>query len=95
MKIVLVFPPFYLESMYNLPPLRLINLATMLEGSGREMKILAFVLAIRQRALKMGKSIYEECADRVMQENPDLGVFRFNVPHILQHSTLLRRYGSG
>ncbi len=30
MNIVLVFPPFYLASMYNLPPLGLLNLATSL-----------------------------------------------------------------
>jgi len=72
MKIVLVFPPFLLESMYNLPPLGLINLATILEGSGHDITLLDFVLAIRQQSLRMGKHIYDDCADRVVEENPDV-----------------------
>ncbi len=72
MKIVLVFTPLYLESMYNLPPLGLINLPPVLEGSGHEIEILDFVLAIKQQTPKMGKNLYDECADRVMGENPDL-----------------------
>jgi hypothetical protein len=48
MKIVLVFPPFYLEYMYNLPPLGLIRLATALAGDPHELVLLDFVLAIRK-----------------------------------------------
>ena len=72
MKIVLVFPPFFLESMYNLPPLGLINLATVLEGSGHDIRLLDFVLGIRQQSLKMGKHIYDDCAARVVEQNPDV-----------------------
>jgi radical SAM superfamily enzyme YgiQ (UPF0313 family) len=72
MKIVLVFPPFYLESMYNLAPLGLINLATALKSSPHQVVVMDFVLAIRQRTLKMGKNIYGECAERILDEAPDL-----------------------
>jgi len=72
MKIVLVFPPFYLESMYNLAPLGLINLATALKNSPHQVVVMDFVLAIRQRTLKMGKNIYGECAERILEEAPDL-----------------------
>ncbi len=72
MKIVLVFPPFYLESMYNLAPLGLINLATALKGSRHQVVLMDFVLAIRQRTLKMGKNIYDDCAERILDEAPDL-----------------------
>jgi radical SAM superfamily enzyme YgiQ (UPF0313 family) len=72
MKIVLVFPPFYLESMYNLPPLGLINLATAVRASSRDIVILDFVLALRQKTLKMGTRIYDDCADSILEEKPDL-----------------------
>jgi radical SAM superfamily enzyme YgiQ (UPF0313 family) len=72
MKVVLVFPPFYLDSMYNLPPLGLINLATALKESSHQVVLIDFVLAIRQETLKMGKGIYEDCAERILEEAPDL-----------------------
>jgi len=72
MKIVLVFPPFFLESMYNLPPLGLINLATALQSTDHEVVILDFVLSIRQHTLEMGKHIYDQCAERILAQVPDL-----------------------
>ncbi|MGD9075163.1 MAG: hypothetical protein PVJ69_08115, partial [Desulfobacteraceae bacterium] len=72
MKIVLVFPPFYLESMYNLAPLGLINLATALKNSPHQVVLMDFVLAIRQGTQKMGKNIYGDCAERILDEAPDL-----------------------
>ncbi|MFH1488472.1 MAG: radical SAM protein [Pseudomonadota bacterium] len=72
MKIVFVFPPFYMDSMYNLPPLGLINLATFLKGSPHEAIILDFALAIRRSELTMGTRIYDDCAERIMAERPDL-----------------------
>ena len=72
MKIVLVFPPFYLESMYNLAPLGLVNLATALKGSPHQVVLFDSVLAIRRGGLKMGKKIYDDCAEMIMEEAPDL-----------------------
>jgi len=72
MKIVLVFPPFYLEPMYNLPPLGLINLATVLKGSVHQVVIIDFVLAIRRGTLRMSKDIYKDCAHEILNEEPDL-----------------------
>ena len=72
MKIVLVFPPFFLESMYNLPPLGFINLATILERTPHQVRILDFALVIRQKASKMGKHIYDESADQILEERPDV-----------------------
>jgi len=75
MKIALIFPPYYLESMYNLPPLGLINLATALKPSPHQTVILDFVLALRQGRLSMGSRIYDECAEMIMAEAPDLVAF--------------------
>jgi radical SAM superfamily enzyme YgiQ (UPF0313 family) len=72
MKIALAFPPFYLEPMYNLPPLGLANLATALKGSTHSTVLLDFPLFIRQGAVKMGRQLYDECARRIMDEQPDL-----------------------
>ena len=72
MKIVLVFPPFYLQGMYNLPPLGLINVATSIKNSGHQIVLLDLVLAIRRKTLSMGKNIYEESAEIILGENPDL-----------------------
>jgi len=72
MKIVLVFPPFYLEPMYNLPPLGLVNLATVLQAAAHRTTIIDFPLSIRQKTLRMGKSIYDDCARIIMEQEPDL-----------------------
>ena len=72
MKIVLVFPPFYLQGMYNLPPLGLINVATSIKNSGHEIVLLDLVLAIRRNTLSMGKNIYDESAELILGENPDM-----------------------
>ena len=58
--------------MYNLPPLGLVNLATALNGPSHQITIIDFVLALRQKRLKMGRRIYEDCADWVLEEQPDL-----------------------
>ncbi len=72
MKIVLVFPPFYLESMYNLPPLGLINLATALKDTPHEVVIMDFVLYLRKGKLGLGKDIYDDCAGMILEQEPDL-----------------------
>ncbi len=75
MNIALVFPPFYFEPMYNMPPLGLINLATVLRGSADNVKILDFPLAIRRKALSMDTGIYRECARQILEFDPDLAAF--------------------
>jgi radical SAM superfamily enzyme YgiQ (UPF0313 family) len=72
MKIVLVFPPFYLESMYDLPPLGLVNLATALKDSPHQVTLIDFVLAIRQKTLKMDRGIYSSCAEKILSQKPDM-----------------------
>jgi len=93
MKIHLVFPPYYLESMYNLPPLGLINLATALKNSPHQVVILDFVLGIRDKTLKMGKRIYEDCADTILEGQPDLVGFSTQCttyPAVIQIARLLK-----
>lgn len=93
MKIVLVFPPFYLEGMYNLPPLGLINLATSLRPAGHEIRIIDFVLAIRNQTLTMDNRIYQDCADRILEENPSLVGFSAQCttyPAVIQISRRIR-----
>ncbi|MGD0399844.1 MAG: radical SAM protein [Syntrophobacteraceae bacterium] len=75
MNIALIFPPFYFEPMYNLPPLGLINLATVLKPSPHRVRIFDFPLDIRRKALHMDRHIYRACAKHVMQFRPDLAAF--------------------
>ena len=75
MNISLVFPPFYLESIYNLPPLALINLATVLKSTPHRVEIFDFPLCIRLKTLSMDKNIYTECARRILQSEPDVAGF--------------------
>lgn len=72
MKIALVFPPFYLEPMYSLPPLGLVNLATALQCTAHQTTIIDFPLAIRGQTLRMGKNIYDDCAHIILEHDPDL-----------------------
>jgi len=72
MNISLVFPPFYLESLYNLPPLGLINLAASVDETRHKVHVTDFVLAIRLGDLPMGKDIYDRCASMILDENPDV-----------------------
>jgi radical SAM superfamily enzyme YgiQ (UPF0313 family) len=72
MKIALVFPPFYLQSLYNLPPLGLLNLATILRERGHDVAVLDLVLAIRLNTLAMGPSIYEDAVGMILRQDPAL-----------------------
>ncbi len=75
MNIALVFPPFYFEPMYNLPPLGLINLATVLKPTGNSVKIFDFPLDIRRKSLSMDRNIYRQCAKEILDFAPDLAGF--------------------
>lgn len=96
MRITLVFPPFYHPSLYNLPPLGLINLATSLDRAVHEVTLLDQVLAIRTGELAMGRHIYREAAEQILATNPDLVAFSAQCttyPPILQiarHLKLVR-----
>jgi radical SAM superfamily enzyme YgiQ (UPF0313 family) len=97
MKIVLVFPPFYFESMYNLPPLGLIRLATALGGAPYSVVLLDFVLSIRKRDLAMGRGIYDESVERILDEQPDLvgiSVQSTTFPAAIQLAQKIRDKGS-
>ncbi len=75
MNIALVFPPFYFEPMYNMPPLGLINLGTALKKTNHIINILDFPLSIRLNKLHMDKNIYKECARQILQFEPDIAGF--------------------
>ncbi len=72
MNISLVFPPFYEQSMYNLPPLGLINLATMAGPEGHSVTIHDFVLELRRETLPMDAFLYDTCTRSVLESNPDV-----------------------
>lgn len=96
MKIALIFPPFYHESMYNLPPLGLINLATAVRDLGHEVAILDLVLALRKKTLRPGTGIYQACAEQILSQKPDLVAFSAQCttyPPIIQISRKLRGHG--
>ena len=93
MNITLVFPPFFLDSMYNLPPLGLVNLATALKGTPHRVNVVDFVLTIRQGSLGMGKAIYDHCADVILDQDPDIVGFSTQCttyPPILQISKRIK-----
>lgn len=72
MRIALVFPPFYHPSMYNLPPLGLINLGTALNAGRHDAEIVDLVLALRRGELTAGSTLYDECARMILAREPDM-----------------------
>jgi radical SAM superfamily enzyme YgiQ (UPF0313 family) len=72
MRVALVFPPFYVASLYNLPPLGLINLATALNGSVHQAAIVDLVLAVRRRKPALNRCIYAACARMILDKSPDV-----------------------
>jgi len=98
MKIALIFPPFYFEPLYNMPPLGLINLATVLRDSPHQVKIFDFALAIRQKTLEMGRGIYESCAQQILEFDPELAGFSVQCttyPPALQIARKLKEQNRG
>ena len=75
MNIALVFPPFYLEAIYNMPPLGLVNIATVLKNTPHQVRIFDFPLSIRLKTLSMDMDIYRECARQVLEFEPDVAGF--------------------
>ena len=94
MRVVLVFPPFYHPSMYNLPPLGLINLASNLPPDRHEVVILDLVLALRRGDLPMDASLYDHCARLILNQAPQVVAFSAQCttyPPILQIAKRLRQ----
>jgi len=75
MNVSLVYPPFHLESLYSLPPLGLINLATGLGLAGHRPTIHDAVLELREGTLPMGPGLYQACAERILDASPGLVAF--------------------
>lgn len=94
MKTVLVFPPFHLQSLYNLPPLGLLNLATILREAGHEVSVLDLVLAMRTGELSSGASIYRNAARMILDREPDLVAFSAQcatTPAVIRIAELLKK----
>jgi radical SAM superfamily enzyme YgiQ (UPF0313 family) len=93
MKTTLVFPPFYLASLYNLPPLGLVSLGTTLRQAGHQVAIIDLVLAIRNNSLSLGATIYEDSVAIILQEEPDMVCFSVQCttfPAVLQIAKRLK-----
>jgi hypothetical protein len=96
MRVALVFPPFYHPAMYNLPPLGLINLATVLRAGGHEPHIVDLVLALRNGALPRDAAIYANAARLILDKAPELVAFSAqcttypSIVQIIRHLKQLR-----
>lgn len=93
MRIALVFPPFYHPAMYNLPPLGLINLATVLKQAGHEPWVVDLVLALRSGELPMDAAIYRNATRLILDGEPELVAFSAQCttyPAIVQIARLLK-----
>jgi len=98
MRIALVFPPFFLQSLYNLPPLGLINLATVLKDAGHEVSVIDLVLALRLKTIPLDASIYDRSAARILQEEPELVAFSVQCatfPAVIRIAGILRKRKPG
>jgi radical SAM superfamily enzyme YgiQ (UPF0313 family) len=76
-----------------LPPLGLINLATAIRDLGHGVVILDLVLAPREKTLKTGQDIYDACAEKILQNGPELAAFSAQCttyPTIVQIARKLR-----
>jgi len=71
-KIALVFPPFQLPGMYNLPPLGLLHLATVAKVLGHEVVILDQILELKLGRLPLGRGLYSASAEDILKYKPDL-----------------------
>lgn len=94
MKVSLVFPPFHHPALYNLPPLGLINLATLAVQAGHEARIVDQVLALREGELPQGRGLYEACAEQIAAGRPDVVAFGAQCttyPPTLQIARAVRR----
>jgi len=75
MRVALVFPPFYHASMYNLPPLGLINLGTLLKQQGHRVTLHDQVLGLRDGTLRPGHDLYAACARQILAGEPEVVAF--------------------
>ncbi|WP_305043233.1 B12-binding domain-containing radical SAM protein [Geoalkalibacter sp.] len=75
MRVSLVFPPFHHPDLYNLPPLGLINLATVACRAGHEARVEDQILALREGELPWGEGLYRACAERIAAARPEVVAF--------------------
>lgn len=98
MKVALVFPPFFHAAMYNLPPLGLVQLGTMLQQSGHQPVLLDQVLELRKGHLPLSSEIYQHAAREVLATRPDVVAFSTQCttyPPTLQIARLVKHEAPG
>ena len=58
-----------------MPPLALVNIATVLKNTPHQVRVFDFPLSIRLKTLSMDMDIYRECARQVLEFEPDVAGF--------------------
>ncbi len=58
--------------MYSLPPLGLINLATVARSSGHDVQIMDCVLGLKRGELPLGPEIYDRIGERIVSHGPQV-----------------------
>lgn len=94
MRVSLVFPPFYLESLYNLPPLGLLSLGAALSQGGHAPRLHDHVLSLREGTIPMNADIYARCAKDILAAAPDLAALSCQAtttPAVLHVAAELKR----
>jgi len=72
MKICLVFPPFKDDTLYNMPPLGLLNLGAIMENMGHEVKVLDFIMLMKQGKAPLPSQLYDWAARKILEWEPQL-----------------------
>lgn len=70
MRVCLVFPPFKDDTLYNMPPLGLLNLGAIIENMGHEVRVLDFIMLMRQGKAPLASQLYDWAAKKILQWEP-------------------------
>lgn len=72
MKVCLVFPPFKDDTLYNMPPLGLLNLGAIIENMGHEVRVLDLIMLMRQGKAPLASQLHDWAAKKILEWEPQL-----------------------
>ncbi|HYE76396.1 MAG TPA: cobalamin-dependent protein, partial [bacterium] len=70
MRSTLVFPPFRDDGLYNMPPLAIMRLSSVLKNVGQEVTLRDYIYKIKNREFELGERLYDQIAEDILATEP-------------------------
>lgn len=70
MRSTLVFPPFRDDGLYNMPPLAIMRLSSVLKAVGQDVTLRDYIYKLKAREFDLGEGMYDQIARDILATEP-------------------------